>query len=146
MQRINRIVVTVVGGTVLALGITLIALPGPAFLVIPAGLAVLAVEFAWARRWLRRARTLVWANHPPGHGAKTGQQGLANHRPLADLARGRRQKRRLCRHASRRANSMSPAPATIWIPDGWRTSSNFPPSNQRPENAQTSHAARLQLG
>ena len=58
-QRINRIVVTVVGGTVLALGIVLIVLPGPAFLVIPAGLAILAIEFAWARRWLRSARAVL---------------------------------------------------------------------------------------
>jgi uncharacterized protein (TIGR02611 family) len=59
MQRIKRIVVTVVGGTVLALGISLIVLPGPAFIVIPGGLAILAIEFAWARRWLRSARTIL---------------------------------------------------------------------------------------
>jgi len=56
MQHIKRGVIAVVGGTVLALGIALIVLPGPAFLVIPAGLAILAIEFAWARRWLRKAR------------------------------------------------------------------------------------------
>jgi len=56
MKRIKRIIIAVVGGTVLALGIALIVLPGPAFLVIPAGLAILAIEFAWAKRWLRKAR------------------------------------------------------------------------------------------
>jgi uncharacterized protein (TIGR02611 family) len=59
MQPIRRIVVAVVGGTVLALGIALIVLPGPAFIVIPAGLAILAFEFAWARRWLRSARAIL---------------------------------------------------------------------------------------
>ena len=59
MHRIKRIMVTVVGGTVLALGIALIVLPGPAFIVIPAGLAILAIEFAWARRWLRSARAIL---------------------------------------------------------------------------------------
>lgn len=59
MKRIKRIVVTVVGGTVLALGIALVVLPGPAFIVIPAGLAILAIEFAWARRWLRSARAIL---------------------------------------------------------------------------------------
>ena len=59
MQRIKRIVVTVLGGTVLALGVALIVLPGPAFIVIPAGLAILAIEFAWARRWLRSARAIL---------------------------------------------------------------------------------------
>lgn len=56
---IKRIVIAVVGGTVLAIGIALIVLPGPAFLVIPAGLAILAIEFAWARRWLRSARAIL---------------------------------------------------------------------------------------
>ena len=58
MQPIRRIAVTVVGGTVLALGIALIVLPGPAFIVVPTGLAILAIEFAWARRWLRSARAM----------------------------------------------------------------------------------------
>jgi hypothetical protein len=59
MKRIKRIGVIVLGGTVLALGVALIVLPGPAFLVIPAGLAILALEFAWARRWLRSARAVM---------------------------------------------------------------------------------------
>ena len=53
MEKIERIIVAVVGGTVLAVGFALVVLPGPAFLVIPAGLAILAIEFAWAKRWLR---------------------------------------------------------------------------------------------
>ena len=59
MKKARRIIVAVLGGTVLALGIALIVLPGPAFLVIPAGLAILAIEFAWAKRWLRSARALM---------------------------------------------------------------------------------------
>ena len=59
LNQIKRVVIAVVGGTVLALGIALIVLPGPAFLVIPAGLAILAIEFAWARRWLRSARAVL---------------------------------------------------------------------------------------
>ena len=59
LNQIKRVVIAVVGGTVLALGLALIVLPGPAFLVIPAGLAILAIEFAWARRWLRSARAIL---------------------------------------------------------------------------------------
>ena len=59
LNQIKRVVIAVVGGTVLALGIVLIVLPGPAFLVIPGGLAILAIEFAWARRWLRSARAIL---------------------------------------------------------------------------------------
>jgi tellurite resistance protein TerC len=50
----RKVVVAVVGSTVLLLGIAMIVLPGPAVLVIPLGLGVLAIEFAWARRWLHR--------------------------------------------------------------------------------------------
>jgi tellurite resistance protein TerC len=35
----------------------MIVLPGPAFVVIPAGLAILGIEFAWARIWLKRVKT-----------------------------------------------------------------------------------------
>ncbi len=59
MKHVKRIVVIVVGGTVLAIGAALIVLPGPAFIVIPLGLAILAIEFAWARRWLHKARELL---------------------------------------------------------------------------------------
>ena len=58
-KTIKRIAVIVFGGTVLLLGIALLVLPGPAFIVIPLGLAMLAAEFAWARRWLRKARGLL---------------------------------------------------------------------------------------
>ena len=59
MKPFKRIIVAVLGGTVLAIGVALVVLPGPAFIVIPAGLAILAVEFAWAKRWLRSARALM---------------------------------------------------------------------------------------
>ena len=52
----RKLIVGVVGTTVLALGVLMIILPGPAIVVIPLGLAILAAEFAWARRWLRRLR------------------------------------------------------------------------------------------
>lgn len=52
----RRIVVATVGATVLAIGLALTVLPGPAFVVIPVGLALLGLEFAWARRWLRRLK------------------------------------------------------------------------------------------
>ena len=52
----RRIAVALVGGTVLAIGVALIVLPGPAFVVIPLGLAILGAEFAWARLWLRKVK------------------------------------------------------------------------------------------
>lgn len=58
----RRIVVAVVGATVLLLGFVMIVTPGPAFVVIPVGLAILSIEFAWARYWLRRLREAI-SNH-----------------------------------------------------------------------------------
>ena len=55
IKVVRRVIVSVVGATVLLIGIALLVLPGPAFVVIPVGLAILATEYAWARRWLRKA-------------------------------------------------------------------------------------------
>ena len=52
----RRAAVVLIGFGVLAGGIAMLLLPGPAILVIPAGLAILGLEFAWARRWLRTLR------------------------------------------------------------------------------------------
>jgi uncharacterized protein (TIGR02611 family) len=56
LRLARRIVISIVGFTVLAIGIAMIALPGPAFIVIPAGLGILGLEFAWARRWLQKVK------------------------------------------------------------------------------------------
>ena len=55
----RRIAVFVVGVTVLVIGIIMIVTPGPAIVVVPLGLAILAVEFAWARRWLKHLRATI---------------------------------------------------------------------------------------
>ena len=55
----RRIAIFVVGSTVLAVGVALIVLPGPALIVIPVGLAILSIEFAWARIWLRKIRESI---------------------------------------------------------------------------------------
>src|SRR5438874_115086 len=54
VKVVRRVIVSVVGVTVLLIGIALLVLPGPAFVVIPVGLAILATEYAWARRWLTK--------------------------------------------------------------------------------------------
>jgi uncharacterized protein (TIGR02611 family) len=65
IRAARRFVIAVVGITIVLVGVVLLVLPGPAFIVIPIGLAVLAIEFEWARRLLRRAREL-WK--PPESG------------------------------------------------------------------------------
>jgi uncharacterized protein (TIGR02611 family) len=56
MRLLWRIGVAVLGGLVLLAGIVMIPYPGPGWLVVFAGLAILATEFAWARRVLTYAR------------------------------------------------------------------------------------------
>lgn len=52
----TKIVVTLVGGLVLLAGVIMIFTPGQGILAIVLGLAILATEYAWAERWLRKAR------------------------------------------------------------------------------------------
>ena len=56
LRQAWRLIILVVGVTVLAIGVALIVLPGPAFVVIPVGLAILATEFVWARRLLHHLK------------------------------------------------------------------------------------------
>jgi uncharacterized protein (TIGR02611 family) len=59
IKVVRRVIISVVGATVLLIGVALLFLPGPAFIVIPIGLAILASEYAWARRWLRKVRRMA---------------------------------------------------------------------------------------
>ena len=56
MNRVIRIAKVVGGFLLLIAGIVMIALPGPGWLTIVAGLAILAGEFIWARRLLDRLK------------------------------------------------------------------------------------------
>jgi uncharacterized protein (TIGR02611 family) len=53
---LRRVAIGVIGGTVLIAGIIMMVTPGPGIGGILAGLAILALEFAWARTWLQKAR------------------------------------------------------------------------------------------
>ncbi len=53
---IRQAIVATVGGLVTLFGVALIFLPGPAVVVIPLGLAILATEFHWAKRWSEKCR------------------------------------------------------------------------------------------
>ncbi|MFQ6022592.1 MAG: PGPGW domain-containing protein [Acidiferrobacterales bacterium] len=57
-KHARRVVIAVIGGTVFLLGLILVVpgVPGPGLIGILAGLAILGIEFAWARRWLRKIK------------------------------------------------------------------------------------------
>jgi uncharacterized protein (TIGR02611 family) len=55
----TRLVRVVAGFGLLAAGVAMLALPGPGWLTIAAGLAILAREFEWARRLLNRVKAVA---------------------------------------------------------------------------------------
>ena len=61
-RQTRKFVVTIVGFTVLLIGIILIVAPGPAIVVIPIALAILATEFVWARNLLKKIKNEVLPN------------------------------------------------------------------------------------
>ena len=57
--RLRRFLIGAMGFSVILIGLVMIVLPGPAIIIVPLGFAILASEFAWARRVWRRGTILV---------------------------------------------------------------------------------------
>ena len=55
----KKIVIAVIGGTVVLIGVIMLVLPGPGLAVIAGGVAILATEFLWAKRVWRKAKGTV---------------------------------------------------------------------------------------
>ena len=72
--RFYRLLFAGAGAIVTLTGVALLVLPGPAFVVIPIGLAMLAMEFAWAERWLERALMQAQAAQEKAARASTAQK------------------------------------------------------------------------
>jgi tellurite resistance protein TerC len=53
---VRKVIIAVLGVSVLLIGAAMLLLPGPAIVVIPVGLAILAAEFAWAKSVLRKLK------------------------------------------------------------------------------------------
>ena len=59
IKQAKRLAITVIGFTILAIGIAMIVLPGPAVVVIPVGLALLATEFIWAKKFMLAVKNRI---------------------------------------------------------------------------------------
>ena len=59
MPGIKKTIILIIGGTIIFFGVLLLVLPGPGILVIIAGLAVLATEFAFAEKALSKIKKSV---------------------------------------------------------------------------------------
>lgn len=67
-----RVLISAAGFGLLVCGLAMILLPGPAVVVIPLGLAVLALEFAWAERALVYVIDSAQVARRPGNVRRTG--------------------------------------------------------------------------
>ena len=63
LKQIKKIIIGIVGITILAIGILMILSPGPAIIVIPLGLSILATEYIWADKILKKFKNkFYWVN------------------------------------------------------------------------------------
>ena len=78
LKKLKRLFVVVIGFTILAIGIAMIVLPGPAIVVIPLALGILATEFAWAHRLLRLVRERIQrsSNNRSNNQSKTKEKTI----------------------------------------------------------------------
>jgi uncharacterized protein (TIGR02611 family) len=65
LKQARRLIVAVVGFTILLIGVVMIVTPGPSILVIPLGLGILATEFVWARNLLDRFKAMMRKSRSP---------------------------------------------------------------------------------
>ncbi len=56
IEHIWKIIIAVVGATILLIGLALLIIPGPGWLTIIIGLSILGGEFVWAQRLLRKIK------------------------------------------------------------------------------------------
>ena len=77
LRWVRRLIVFVIGATVTLFGVVLFFTPGPAIIVIPLGLMILATEFAWARVILTRVKDKIARMRAPAKppGAKDSAPG-----------------------------------------------------------------------
>jgi len=80
----RQVAVAVIGGTVLLVGLIMFVTPGPALLVVPLGLAILALEFAWARNWLQRLKDKLGPEQLNGYLNKARNFGRTPKPPPGD--------------------------------------------------------------
>jgi uncharacterized protein (TIGR02611 family) len=64
LRRTYRVLIALLGGAIVVGGLLLVPLPGPGWLIVFLGLAILGSEFAWARRlaaFTKRQLARFWA-------------------------------------------------------------------------------------
>lgn len=63
LNTLYKVIVTILGAAVVIIGLILVPLPGPGWLIVFIGLTILGTEYHWARRllgWLRKVLARFW--------------------------------------------------------------------------------------
>ena len=73
LRQVRRLIIAVIGFTMMAIGLVMIVLPGPAFIVIPVAMGILATEFVWARNLIKKVKSKIPYKNKGGnnHGTET---------------------------------------------------------------------------
>ncbi|MGK9477275.1 PGPGW domain-containing protein [Melioribacter sp. OK-6-Me] len=58
-KKLKKLIISLTGGTLLMLGIIMIIIPGPAYLIIPAGLSILGTEYLWAEELNKKIKNKI---------------------------------------------------------------------------------------
>jgi hypothetical protein len=59
LRKLKLVLITTIGFSMVGIGIAMIVLPGPAIIVIPIGLGILATEFVWAKNLMKHAKGML---------------------------------------------------------------------------------------
>lgn len=87
LDLLYRIIVTVLGTLIAIIGLIMVPLPGPGWLVVFLGLTVLGSEYHWARRilgWLRRTLARFWERWNAWRARRAAQRAARDAHSAAD--------------------------------------------------------------
>lgn len=77
LRRLHKIIITVLGSAIVVIGLILVPLPGPGWLIVFIGLTLLGTEYHWARRllgWLRSILARFWERWNAWRAARRAQK------------------------------------------------------------------------
>ncbi|MBW2425460.1 MAG: PGPGW domain-containing protein [Deltaproteobacteria bacterium] len=75
IRHVRRVFVMLASVTLALVGAALLVLPGPGTLFLAAALGLLATEFVWARRWIRKLQRRLGALSQEARGILEGRWG-----------------------------------------------------------------------
>ena len=59
LNKMKETALALLGFSLVAIGIVFILLPGPAIIFLPLGLAILSLQYDWAKIWLRKCQRMM---------------------------------------------------------------------------------------